>query len=216
MANEKLQKVYINYVFDGEKKIFENEGLTLNIEFKDNSPVIELLDCDKPKGLFQILDSAVFPKLQEDHEFFKNLFAALGKPAAGKPLLLTKSTEREKADRVFRIKHTANIVEYNILDFPTKNMDKIADPIENCCLASKNPEFKSFFSVFLDIEKEMMEEEGGAAKKKDDKVTLGKNFIGQITNLVNELNASQCHFVRCLKPNESKVPCVFWQGMVMN
>jgi myosin heavy subunit len=76
---------------------------------------------------------------------------------------LTKSVEKAKVDCVFRIKHTANIVEYNILDFPTKNMDKIEEAMEECMLQTTNPEFKSFFNVFNDIEIMKMEEEGASA-----------------------------------------------------
>ena len=38
---------------------------------------------------------------------------------------------------------------------------------------------------------------------------LGAKFRFQIKNLMNELNSSDCHFVRCLKPNEMKKKMFF-------
>jgi myosin heavy subunit len=55
-ANEKLQQIYIQYVFEGEAKIFQDEGLLefiKGIKFADNKEVIALLDQDtKPKGVY--------------------------------------------------------------------------------------------------------------------------------------------------------------------
>ena len=73
------------------------------------------------------------------------------------------------------------------------------------------------FAIFETLEAEE-EAENPDPNKKEDKVkkTLGMNFRQQINDLCDELASSECHFVRCLKPNEVKKPCIFWQGMVMN
>ncbi len=33
---------------------------------------------------------------------------------------------------------------------------------------------------------------------------MGGKFRGEMQNLMDELNSSECHFVRCLKSNEGK------------
>ena len=57
-TNEKLQQLYIQYVFKQEEIIFINEGLEKYLKylnFVDNKPIIDLLD-EPPNGIFNILD----------------------------------------------------------------------------------------------------------------------------------------------------------------
>ena len=46
--------------------------------------------------------------------------------------------------------------------------------------------------------------EGAATKK-----FLGAKFRNQINDLMNELAKCECHFVRCVKPNETKTEQLF-------
>lgn len=116
---------------------------------------------------------------------------------------LIKQHPKEKD--FFVVIHTAKNVDYKVNDFVVKNMDSITDELTNVMKGSKNNDFIEIFNIFETLDA------GGA----DDKF-LGSKFRSQIYDLINELESSQCHFVRCLKPNEAKKPAIFWQGMVMN
>lgn len=59
-ANEKLQQLYIAYVFKSEIEQFILEGLKdhlCELQFKDNQGIIELLES-KPIGIFNLLDES--------------------------------------------------------------------------------------------------------------------------------------------------------------
>lgn len=59
-ANEKLQQLYISYVFKAELDQFIFEGLKdhlCELKFKDNQGIIELLE-NKPFGIFNLLDES--------------------------------------------------------------------------------------------------------------------------------------------------------------
>jgi myosin heavy subunit len=53
-----------------------------------------------------------------------------------------------------------------------------------------------------DIDK-VDEGEGTKSKKASDKF-LGAKFRIQMKELMDELNSCECHFIRCIKPNEAK------------
>lgn len=59
-ANEKLQQLYISYVFKAEIEQFIAEGLKNflgELKFKDNQPIIDLFEAN-PMGIFNLLDEA--------------------------------------------------------------------------------------------------------------------------------------------------------------
>lgn len=55
----------------------------------------------------------------------------------------------------------------------------------------------------------------GKTIKGTGKKFLATKFLNQINSLVEELYSSDCHFVRCIKPNEQKKPKVFTSGQVL-
>jgi myosin heavy subunit len=44
---------------------------------------------------------------------------------------------------------------------------------------------------------------------------LGTKFLQQMNRLVEELHSCDCHFVRCIKPNEMKKPHMFNSASVL-
>ena len=55
-ANESLQKLYNDFVFQYELKAYEKEGIDVsNITYTANNQLLQLLD-QKPKGIFWLID----------------------------------------------------------------------------------------------------------------------------------------------------------------
>ncbi len=70
-TNEKLQQLYIGDVFVAEKNEFIKEGLRdylTEIKFKDNQPIIELMD-KQGSGLFSLLDDTCIAN-KDDKTFY--------------------------------------------------------------------------------------------------------------------------------------------------
>lgn len=97
------------------------------------------------------------------------------------------------------------------IKFRNKNKDELPDNISEIISESKNILINHiFFNKLNEETKEEAEEEENnqdqnSKKKKtlSDKFLTGK-FRQQIKELMSELNSSDCHFIRCIKPNEQK------------
>jgi myosin heavy subunit len=83
----------------------------------------------------------------------------------------------------FTIQHTQAPVEYSISAFKTKNQDRINEEI---------------MEVVGRLFENTMREQAGK--------TILSKFSKEIDDLMQELNSSTVHFIRCIKPNESKTP----------
>ena len=107
-ANEKLQGLYIEYIFKNEKKIFIDEGLekyTGLIKYTDNKDLLKALDFNKmPLGIFNLIDNTC--KLnKDDKKLFNDIMKTHKKTAEIKlPRFVDKLN--------FTVVHTANDVEY--------------------------------------------------------------------------------------------------------
>jgi myosin heavy subunit len=109
-ANEKLQQLYISYVFKAEINEFISEGLKdflFELNFKDNQPIIDLLE-QPPMGIFNMLDES--SQLASSDE---SLLSNIVKNHKANPFFKTPKLSKE----TFLIIHTAKDVEYNINGF---------------------------------------------------------------------------------------------------
>ena len=134
-ANEKLQQLYIAYVFKGEIQEFINEGLKdflYELTFKDNQPIIDLFE-NYPSGIFHLLDEST--SVQSSDE------ALLGRLVKEH-----KTNENFKTPKImsdtFIIIHTAKDVEYSVTGFRMKNKDELSSSLLTCINNSKLPTIK--------------------------------------------------------------------------
>jgi myosin heavy subunit len=95
--------------------------------------------------------------------------------------LSTLSFDKLKPD-LFTLMHSPCSVSYSIAGFKTKNQDKFNDDIL-----------------------ELVGALWGERKDKGGKTILTK-FSKQMDDLMTELESSEVHFMRCIKPNEKKRP----------
>ena len=194
-TNEKLQNLYISYVFKAEKIIFENEGLSQHIgliSYDDNDVIIMMLD-KPPGGIFHLIDSnckmskgnakddeKLVTEIKKFHEKDKNFFS-----------------HRLKRD-IFGIKHTAKDVEYTITGFVEKNKDELPGNLVECLKTGE----KDIMKIF---QKKLTHDEVIEVKAKNPKDKyLGYKFRAEMQELMDELLSCECNFVRCIKPNAQK------------
>ena len=207
-TNEKLQQLYISYVFKAEKDEFFREGLEefiCELKFQDNQPIIELLE-QPPIGIFNLLDEScaiagddekLLNKIKNSHK--KNSFFQAAK--------LNKDG--------FIVIHSAKDVEYSILGFREKNKDELPKNVHSVFESSQN---KYFRCIYKNIEFEKEEEQEKIriiAKNSNNSKSLSAKFRGQMKELMGELKACECHFIRCIKPNEEKKKGSWNGGLVL-
>ena len=204
-TNEKLQYLYITYVFQSELKIFEEEGITgFNVVYTDNSPIIELMDKGKnPPGIFNLLDSNCAANKDD-----KVLLMGIEK-AHGKNAKFVKTRIQKPGKEVFKIEHSARLVAYTVWGFTEKNKDDLPDALVET-LSNGNPIWSMIFAGKLTIDEEL-EEVTHSAKEK----YLGYKFRMQMQELMDELLSCECNFMRCLKGNECKAPNIWWPSLAL-
>lgn len=195
-TNEKLQQLYISYVFKAEEKEFINEGLEkfiIELNFKDNQPVIDLLDL-YPLGIYHLIDESCAVSGTDENliQKIRNTHKAHAKFQVPK---LSNNT--------FFIIHTAKNVEYNINGFRAKNKDEMSKIMNDTLNGSNFQEFVHIFNGLAGLDEKIDKNKENVPKKATDKF-LGAKFRLQMKDLMNELTVCDCHFIRCIKPNEQK------------
>ena len=195
-ANERLQGLYIDHIFKNECKFFIAQGLEKYvelIEYEDNLQLIEVLDKPlKPIGIFALTNqnsklNKTDGRLMQDIKKNQKISEKSG---------LIKYHRMHK--ELFFIKHTARDVEYTITGFIDKNKDDVSDDI----IKAINTSDKNVVNIYNEIiDDESTVEEGEVTKNSK---FLAFKFTKNMNELMFELNSSNCHFIRCVKPNEIK------------
>ena len=198
-TNEKLQQLYITYVFKSEENEFIKEGLKeflCELNFVDNQNIIDLMD-QYPMGLFNLLDESCSVAGDDD-----KLVNKIKQTHAKNSNFIAPKINKE----TFIVIHTAKDVEYNIKGFREKNKDELGKTLQFVMENSKNP---MIFLLFQIDETD----DGLPQHKKNSSSTkfLSAKFRSQMKNLMNELQNCDCHFIRCLKPNDQKKQN-YWMG----
>lgn len=212
-TNEKLQKLYLNAIFETEKVVFKDEGLEgllAELSYTDKTtPVIELLDnrtLSKPQGIFCRV---------EDYKKNDDVTNFLGTMTAD--LKTSPIYQRQKDLYKFMVRHTAKDVIYSARDFIEKNLDKINDDMKSFMVNKFEPEISNIIKVFFGEGKEKKIDMGISNGN-----TIWKKFSAQIKDLMEELGENpknidpcQIHFIRCIKPNEISSPDKFIDALVL-
>lgn len=197
-ANERLQALYIEYIFKNEKKIFEEENLHKfvgMIKFEDNAEMLKALDGMNPVGIFKLMDQSCQMNKGDDY-LYKNIKQIHKKSGYIKFPKFSKS--------VFGVVHTARDVDYSIDSFVEKNKDEISPFLEEA-IASSLTSIHSIYKEGKDIKNKSKDDEsGGNKRKKKQSKFLGAKFKKDMDSLINQLTKCYCHFIRCIKPNEFK------------
>ncbi|XP_034540963.1 unconventional myosin-Va-like isoform X2 [Notolabrus celidotus] len=199
-ANEKLQQQFNLHVFKLEQEEYMKEEIPWTlIDFYDNQPCIDLIEAKL--GVLDLLDEECRMPKGSDDTWAQKLYNTLQKQNAHfeKPRL---------SNRAFIIHHFADKVEYQCEGFLEKNKDTVNEEQINVMKKSK---FDLLLKLFEDDEQaasSASKRSGvsgrGGQSKKDNKKTVGLQFRQSLHLLMDTLNATTPHYVRCIKPNDDK------------
>ncbi|GMT17075.1 hypothetical protein PFISCL1PPCAC_8372, partial [Pristionchus fissidentatus] len=203
-TNEKLQQLFNKTMFIQEQEEYKAEGLDWKfIDFGlDLQPTIDLIE--KPMGLFSLLDEeCLFPKAT-DRSYVDKLNANHHEH----PKYLTPEI-RSKSD--FAIVHYAGRVDYSAAAWRVKNMDPLNENVVQVLQASsdslvvelwKNAEYAGIGTTEVSDAASAF----GARAKKGMFRTVSQMHKEQLSRLMQTLNNTSPHFVRCIIPNHEKKP----------
>ncbi|XP_050366725.1 myosin-16 isoform X2 [Argentina anserina] len=189
-TNEKLQQHFNKHVFMSEQEEYTKEEIDWSyIEFVDNKDVLDLIE-QKKGGIIALLDEAcMFPK--STHETFSTKLYQTFKD--NKRFIKPKLTRSD-----FTIVHYAGEVQYQSDQFLDKNKDYVVPEHRDLLTASKC----SFVAgLFPSVSEE--------AAKSSKFSSISSRFRLQLQQLMETLNSTEPHYIRCIKPNNLRKPAVF-------
>ncbi|KAG8486860.1 hypothetical protein CXB51_020381 [Gossypium anomalum] len=189
-TNEKLQQHFNQHVFKMEQSVYQEEEIDWSyIDFVDNQDVLDLIE-KKPGGIISLLDeTCMFPK--STHETFAQKLYQTFKDH--KRFVKPKLARTE-----FTIVHYAGEVQYQCDQFLDKNKDYIVPEHQELLSASKCSFIASLFPSL------------NAETPKSGKFSsIGSRFKLQLQQLMDILNSTEPHYIRCIKPNSDLRPEIF-------
>jgi len=194
-TNERLQQFFNSFVFKLEEQLYEREGIPWDaLDFPDNQDSVDILQA-KSTGIFAILDEeCVVP--QGSDQGFCNKIIKQHKGHRRFDEIKTKPTW-------FVIKHFAGPVNYCTLQFLDKNKDQLSNDLIECMGKSGNEFISNLFKQevkYADVLglSEATETKAGGKKKK---YTVSSEFKDQLSSLMDIVDLTEPHFIRCIKPN---------------
>uniref|UniRef100_A0A8C9SJR6 Unconventional myosin-Va n=1 Tax=Scleropages formosus TaxID=113540 RepID=A0A8C9SJR6_SCLFO len=213
-ANEKLQQQFNMHVFKLEQEEYMKEQIPWTlIDFYDNQPCINLIEAKM--GILDLLDEECKMPKGTDDTWAQKLYNTHLKtcPLFEKPRLSNKA---------FIVQHFADKVEYQCEGFLEKNKDTVNEEQIHVLKGSK---FDLLVELFQDEDKATSPSgasSGGRTRlsirpehtlrgqaNKEHKKTVSLQFRNSLQLLMETLNVTTPHYVRCIKPNDFKFPFTF-------
>lgn len=188
-TNEKLQQFFNYNTFKKEEQVYKSEGIKFkHVEYIDNQPILDLIE-KKPGGILPLVDEELRMPKGTDGTFCAKMLTMHSSH--------TNFSAVRKSAEYFIVKHYAGDVVYDSNGFLEKNKDRLTEEAYEMLARSKFQQLATYFQ--------------GEAGEATSKVTLGAKFRNQLNALMETLNATEPHYIRCIKPNPNKAP-MEWSG----
>ncbi|XP_022097396.1 myosin-IIIb-like isoform X2 [Acanthaster planci] len=213
LANEQLQYFFNQHIFLLEQEEYKSEGIDWTyVPFVNNQSLLDLF-LAKPIGILALLDEeCLFPKAT-DHTFVEKLNQNF---ARNHHFIKAKVASSNN----FSIDHYAGRVEYTADLFLEKNRDTLPSKVMQMLRTSTNDLVSQIFrgtvtrTGTLALQSRRRRTRRSAKPKLGTretvkKMTVGAQFKNSLSVLLELLNLSNPHFVRCIKPNTSKSAKLF-------
>lgn len=187
-VNEKLQQIFIELTLRAEQEEYVKEGIKwTEISYFDNKIVCDLIEIKKPPGIMSLLDDTCAQNHGQREGVDRQLLTTLSKAFTGHNHFGPGSDS-------FVIKHYAGDVTYNVDGFCDRNRDVLYPDLILLMQQSSNPFIRSLFP------------ENVTAMQGKRPTTFSTKIRTQANTLVESLMKCSPHYVRCIKPNETKRP----------
>ncbi|OJD27266.1 hypothetical protein ACJ73_01348 [Blastomyces percursus] len=217
-ANEKLQQEFNQHVFKLEQEEYVREEIDWKfIDFSDNQPCIDLIEGKL--GVLSLLDEESRLPMGSDDQFVTKLHHHFG---SNKQKFYKKPRFGKSA---FTVCHYAVDVTYESDGFIEKNRDTVPDEHMEILRKSSN----GFVKSVLEAASAVREKDSAAVSSRpvaapgrkigvavNRKPTLGGIFKSSLIELMNTINSTDVHYIRCIKPNECKEAWKFEGPMVLS
>merc|ERR1712135_269076 len=191
-TNERLQQFFNHHMFVQEQEEYKAEGIQWAfIDFgMDLIKTIELIE--KKMGILSMLEEeCIVPKATDKTYLEKMMNKHLGKHDS---FVKPKPPKKGAPEAHFALNHYAGCVGYNVTGWLFKNKDPVNEAVINMMQAATNKVVSLVFT----------EKDTGEKKKGSALMTISAAHRESLMKLMNNLNSTHPHFVRCIIPNEIK------------
>uniref|UniRef100_A0A8C5R4E2 Myosin IE n=1 Tax=Leptobrachium leishanense TaxID=445787 RepID=A0A8C5R4E2_9ANUR len=188
-VNEKLQQIFIELTLKAEQDEYVHEGISWTpIEYFNNKVVCDLIENKlSPPGIMSVLDDVCATMHAKgegaDQTLLQKLQAAVG-----------NHEHFSSWNKGFILHHYAGKVSYDANGFCERNRDVLFNDLIELMQSSELSFIRERFPDNL------------SAEKKGRPSTASSKIKKQANDLVQTLMKCTPHYIRCIKPNESKKP----------
>ncbi|XP_036597218.1 unconventional myosin-If isoform X1 [Trichosurus vulpecula] len=188
-VNEKLQQIFIELTLKAEQEEYVQEGIKWSpIQYFNNKVVCDLIENKlNPPGIMSVLDDVCATMHATgdgaDQTLLQKLQGAVG-----------CHEHFNSWNSGFVIHHYAGKVSYDVSGFCERNRDVLFSDLIELMQSSEHAFIQMLFPERLDSE------------KKGRPSTAGSKIKRQANDLVDTLKKCTPHYIRCIKPNETKRP----------
>lgn len=203
-ANERLQQHFNRHLFKLEQEDYEADGIDwAKVDFEDNQECLNLFE-KKPLGLLSLLDEeSKFPKAT-DLTFANKLEQHLS----------SNFCFKGGRDGAFSIRHYAGQVSYDTSGFLEKNRDPLHSDSLNLLLSCNSPLLRLLAFSMHDLSHKSIDQNVQSALDTQ-KQSVATKFKTQLYKLMQQLEDTTPHFIRCIKPNSKQLSGVYEKDIVL-
>ncbi|XP_074522554.1 unconventional myosin-Ie isoform X1 [Halichoeres trimaculatus] len=187
-VNEKLQQIFIELTLKAEQEEYVQEGIKWTpIEYFNNKIVCDLIESKNPPGIMSILDDVCATMHAVGEGADQTMLQKLR-------VQINTHEHFNSWNQGFIIHHYAGKVSYDADGFCERNRDVLFTDLIELMQSSQIAFIRALFPENLN------------ADKKGRPTTAGSKIKKQANDLVSTLMKCTPHYIRCIKPNETKKP----------
>lgn len=222
-----------------EQNLYSSEGVDWSyITFNDNRPCLELIEGGTGTvGILNTLEDCggMGTAQERDVNFLAQIHQKFGgvqngmstakkkkkkstnSPATKDPVRHDNFiTPKFGKDRDFIVVHYAGEVRYTVTGFVEKNVETLSNELKDLGSTSSKEFVLGVFSTYNSSPcGDTLSAGPGRSRSTIRGVSVASQFRTSLQMLVMDLECTQPHYVRCIKPNTAKAPNVFDSGEVL-
>ncbi|KFQ21661.1 Unconventional myosin-XIX, partial [Merops nubicus] len=188
-ANEKLQQHFVAHYLKAQQEEYAAEGLQWSfINYQDNQTCLDLIEGN-PLSIFSLLNEECRLNRASNTDLLQT---RIGKALSNNHCLSQNKFSKKPN---FIISHYAGKVCYQLAAMVEKNKDPIPPELVHVLQNSKDPLLQKLFPVTEKNQNNLKTQNRAAV------VTVVSKFKGSLEHLMQILNSTTPHYIRCIKPN---------------
>jgi len=206
-TNEALQQQFNKFIFKLEQEEYERENISWAfISFPDNQDCLDTI-ISRPQGILTMLDDECkLGQRGSDRNWVKRLNDTYIPERNQEVSDNTRysATKMQQVKGIFCVRHFAGNVAYTAeTSFLEKNRDEIPLTAQTLFEEDSSDLIKEIYNIQLSASEDTSASaKSGPAKSK----TVSQQFKAQLTSLIEMIETTDPHYIRCLKPNDAAKP----------